>query len=126
MLAAVRASQANAEYYCRWLAGLPGIDIPPFDPGCAYWLMTLCVDDRADFSAHLAARGIATSQVHARNDKHTAFKAAAESRGPLPGVDSFDARQVSIPNGFWVTEAQREYIASVIANWALGRARRAA
>lgn len=125
-LAAVAAGQANAEYYCRWLAGLPGIDVPPYDPTCAYWLMTLCVDDRADFMAYLASKGIATSQVHARNDKHTAFKAASESRGPLPGVDSFDARQVSIPSGWWVSEAQREYIANVIGTWAVNRARRAA
>lgn len=125
-LAAVKASQENARYYCHWLRDLPGIDIPPYDPGCSYWLMTLCVDDREDFAAYLGERGIATSQVHRRNDVHTAFKAAAESRGPLPGVDSFDARQVSIPNGWWVSAAQREYIAATIGQWAMGRARRAA
>lgn len=126
MAAAVAAGQANAEYYCRRLSGLPGIDVPPYDPGCSYWLMTLCVDDRADFMAYLGERGIATSQVHARNDVHTAFKAASESRGPLPGVEAFDARQVSIPNGWWVTEAQREYIAAHVTHWAMNRARRAA
>ena len=124
--ASVQACRSNAEYYCRWLADLPGIEVPPFDPQCAYWLMTLCVDDRADFIAHLAERGIGSSQVHARNDKHDAFKAVGESRGPLPGVDAFDARQVSIPVGSWVSEAQREYIAATIATWALNRWRRAA
>lgn len=126
MAAAVKAGQANAEYYCRWLSDLPGIDVPPYDPTCSYWLMTLCVDDRADFAAYLAERGIATSQVHARNDKHTAFKAASEPRGPLPGVDAFDTRQVSIPVGWWVSESQREYIAAHITHWAMNRARRAA
>lgn len=126
MAAAVERGRENAEYYCRWLSGLPGIDVPPYDPQCAYWLMTLCVDDRADFSAHLAERGIATSQVHASNAKHDAFKVVSESRGPLPGVESFDARQVSIPNGWWVSDAQREYIAATIAEWAMNRARRAA
>lgn len=119
---AVRAGQDNAAYYCRWLSDLPGIDVPPFDPGCAYWLTTLCVDDRAGFMAHLAERGIVTSQVHARNDKHDAFKAVSESRGPLPGVDAFDARQVSIPAGWWITDTDREYIVTVITDWAMDRA----
>lgn len=126
MAAAVASGQRNAEYYCRWLRDLPGIDVPPYDPQCAYWLMTLCVDDRAGFMAYLGERGIATSQVHARNDKHDAFKAVGESRGPLPGVEAFDARQVSIPNGWWVSEQQREYIAAVVTDWAMKRARRAA
>lgn len=125
MAAAVERGRTNAEYYCHWLRDTPGIEVPPFDPGCAYWLFTLLVDDRDDFSAYLGERGIATSQVHARNDKHDAFKAVSTS-GPLPGVDSFDARQVSIPNGFWVTDEQREYIASVVVEWAMNRARRAA
>ena len=125
MAAAVDRGRANAEYYCRWLADLPGIDIPPYDPQCAYWLMTLCVDDRDSFSAYLGERGIVTSQVHARNDKHDAFKKVSNA-GPLPGVDAFDARQVSIPNGFWVSDEQREYIARVIHEWAFMRARRAA
>lgn len=123
---AVAASRANAEYFCRWLTGLPGIDVAPYDPGCSYWLFTILVDDRDDFTAYLAERGIATSMAHARNGKHDAFKAVSEARGPLPGQDSFDARQISIPNGFWVSEAQREYIANVIGTWAVNRARRAA
>lgn len=126
MAAAVERGRANAEYYCRWLKDLPGIDVPPYDPQCAYWLMTLCVDDRDDFSAYMTERGIATSQVHRRNDVHDAFIAVSESRGPLPGVESFDSRQVSIPNGWWISDEQREYIASVIADWAMRRARRAA
>jgi dTDP-4-amino-4,6-dideoxygalactose transaminase len=126
MAAAVERGRANAEYYCRWLKDLPGIDVPPYDPACAYWLMTMLVDDRDDFSAYMTERGIATSQVHARNDKHDAFKAVSESRGPLPGVDAFDARQVSIPNGWWISDAQREYIASAVSKWAMERARRAA
>ena len=143
MAAAVERGRTNAEYYAHWLRDTPGIEVPPFDPGCAYWLFTILCDDRDDFSAYLGERGIATSQVHARNDKHDAFKkvstlgdAMATSFGNvdhrylpdahLPGVDAFDARQVSIPNGFWVTDEQREYIAKVVVEWAMKRARRAA
>lgn len=123
MAEAVERGRANAAYYCHWLADTPGVVVPPFDPLSSYWLFTLLVDDRAAFRAYLAAHGIITSQVHARNDKHDAFKAISESRGPLPGVDSFDARQVSIPAGWWVSDAEREYIAATICRWALNRAR---
>jgi dTDP-4-amino-4,6-dideoxygalactose transaminase len=126
MAAAVKRGQANAKYYAHFLRDIPGVVVPPFDPQSSYWLFTLLVEDRAAFMAHLGERGIATSQVHARNDRHDAFRAVSESRGPLPGVDSFDARQVSIPNGWWVSDAQREYIANVIADWGFKRARRAA
>jgi dTDP-4-amino-4,6-dideoxygalactose transaminase len=122
---AVTRGQDNARWYCDWLADLPGVTVPPYDPGCSYWLMTILVDDRADFMVHLGQRGIATSQVHARNDKHDAFRAVSTG-WPLPGVDAFDARQVSIPNGWWVSDAEREYIARTIADWALARDRRAA
>ena len=144
MAAAVERHQANARYYAHFLRGIPGVTVPPFDPASSYWLFTILVDDRADFMAHLAERGIATSQVHARNDKHDAFKAVSRRRVAscrlgdaermyveydtdepwhLPGVDSFDARQVSIPVGWWVSDAQREYIARVIADWGHRRAR---
>ena len=126
LAAAVRRGQANAKFYTHFLRDIPGVEVPPFDPHSSYWLFTLMVEDRADFMAHLAERGIATSQVHRRNDVHDAFKAVSESRGPLPGVDAFDARQVSIPNGWWVSDEQREYIAGVIVDWAMKRARRAA
>jgi dTDP-4-amino-4,6-dideoxygalactose transaminase len=126
MAAAVKRGQEHAEYYCKWLADLPGIDVPPYDPQCAYWLMTLCVDDRDAFIAHLGEKGIAASQVHASNTKHDAFKAVSEMRGALPGVKAFDQRQVSIPNGWWVTDEQRDYIAATIHEWAFRRARQAA
>lgn len=122
MAAAVARHQANAKYYAHWLRDLPGIAVPPFDPASSYWLFTLLVEDRASFMAYLGERGIATSQVHARNDRHDAFRAAS-SGGSLPGVDAFDARQVAIPVGWWVSDQQREYVATVVCDWALKRAR---
>jgi dTDP-4-amino-4,6-dideoxygalactose transaminase len=122
----VARSRQNAEWYTRVLAGVPFVTLPPFDPGASYWIFTILVDDRASFSTFLRDRGIATSQVHARNDKHTAFKAAAESPVPLPGVDDFDAHQVAIPNGWWVGEEERQHIAAAIYDWAEQRGRRAA
>ena len=123
MAAAVARHQANARYYAHFLRGIPGVTVPPFDPASSYWLFTLLVDDREDFRAYLKERGIDTSQVHASNTKHDAFKAVSEMRGPLPGVKEFDTKQVSIPVGWWVSDAQREYVARVVADWGHKRAR---
>jgi dTDP-4-amino-4,6-dideoxygalactose transaminase len=121
----VAQSRENAAYYHTWLSTLPGIHVPPFDPGSAYWLFTMVVEDRADFMAHLAEHGIATSQVHRRNDAHPAFRAVAVNEAGA-GVDAFDATQVSIPCGYWVTAVQRDYIAATVHAWAMERSRRAA
>ncbi|MEO8082513.1 MAG: DegT/DnrJ/EryC1/StrS family aminotransferase, partial [Ardenticatenales bacterium] len=74
---AVRAQRARAERYCRVFRSLGGgIDVPSFYEDCDYWLFTILVEDRDGFEAHLRERGVATSQVHARNDGHTAFRIA--------------------------------------------------
>jgi perosamine synthetase len=112
----VARSRLNAEYYHRALSGLPGLAVPPLDPACSYWLFTILADDRDGLAAHLANRGIATSQAHARNDKHAAFRAVS-SGWPLPGVDHFDAHQTNIPCGWWVTEQDREHIAGAVQEW---------
>lgn len=77
----------------------------------AYWLYTVLVDDPATFIPLMKARGVHTSPVHVRNDVHSCF---AESRAPLPGVDAFVARQVSIPVGAWVSDEDRETIMNAI------------
>lgn len=109
----VSAAQANAAWYCRALAGVPGIEVPPFDPGCSYWLMSLLVSDRDDFVAYMAKRGIATSLVHDRCDKHPALRKVSRLSA-LPGVDAFYRRQINIPVGAWVGEVEREQIAAAI------------
>jgi dTDP-4-amino-4,6-dideoxygalactose transaminase len=114
----VARSRENAEWYCQSLAGAPGITVPPFDPDCDYWLMTILANDRDGLMAHLTERGIASSQVHARCDKHTAFKRATAHSGQLPGVDHFDAHQLSIPTGFWISDQDREHIAGAVLEWA--------
>jgi len=114
---AVEQSRANAAYYHRAFADAPGITLPPFDEGASYWIYTILVEQRDDFIAHLKERGIAASQVHRRNDAHDAFRAVS-CGWPLPGVDYFDAHQVSVPNGWWLSAADREHVANVVLDWA--------
>ncbi len=105
----------NAAWYSGNLQGTPGIVLPPKDAGASWWLFTLLVSDRAEFIAHMAARGIACSPVHSRNDTHPAF---TYPNGPLPGVDHFAAHEVAIPTGWWVTEEQRAQIADAVVSFA--------
>lgn len=105
----------NAAWYAQALQGAPGISLPPPDPDASWWLYTLLVSDRAGFIAHMAGRGIAASPVHRRNDVHPAFHFP---NGPLPGVDHFAEHEVAIPVGWWVTDQDREHIASAVLEWA--------
>lgn len=115
---AVAQARRNAEYYTRALADVPGICAPPYDPGAAYWIYSLIVHDRPSFIEHMKGQGIATSPVHRRTDAHSAIAKVGQWRGPAIGVDFYDAHQCAVPNGFWITEAEREHIAGAIIDWA--------
>ena len=115
----VAAARANAAWYSQALSSVRGITLPQYLPTADYWIFTLLADRRDELKAYLASKNIASSQVHARNDKHTAFKrAAVRQDGGLLGVEQFDAHQLSIPCGWWVSPAEREQIASAIIEWA--------
>jgi dTDP-4-amino-4,6-dideoxygalactose transaminase len=115
---AVALARLNAEYYTRALANLPGVTVPPFDPGAAYWIYSILVDDRPAFIAHMTAREIAVSPVHRRTDAHSAIAAVGQWRGPSTGVDYYDAQQCAVPNGWWITDQERERVAGAIIDWA--------
>jgi dTDP-4-amino-4,6-dideoxygalactose transaminase len=122
----VAAHRANAAHYDRELAGLPGVTLPPPDPGMSYWLYSMLVEDRDEFIRFMASRGVQTSRVHARNDKHSAFKAAStygfnavdELPGALSGVDYFDAHHVAMPVGWWLDDRDRAHIVAAVHSWA--------
>ena len=106
---------------------------PPYDPASAYWVLTLLVDqghgfdlraldrvrrERDALAAFLATRGVASSRVHRRNDEHTAFQRVSTWRVPHPGLDYFDAAQLSIPCGWWVGEHERNTILMALFDYA--------
>jgi dTDP-4-amino-4,6-dideoxygalactose transaminase len=118
----VHRHRGHARFYDKVLGDLPPerVTLPPSDPGCSYWLYTLLVDDRPSFQTHMLERGIATSQVHRRNDHHTAFREAAHpASDALPGLDAFAAKQVSIPVGWFLDENDLGRIAEAVRGWAL-------
>jgi perosamine synthetase len=103
----------NQEYYDRTLQNIKGVAVikKPNVSKSSSWLYTLHIDKRDLFSVWMSEQGVMTSRVHERNDKHTAFD---DSLCELPGVDAFNATQVSIPVGWWITKQDREYIANKI------------
>ena len=104
---------ANGHFFDRALRGIPGLDLCRWEDKAepSYWFYTVLVDDREAFSRHLAAHGIASSQAHQRNDRHSLF---AASRCPLPGLDAFYQRMIHIPCGWWIDDEKREFMAGVI------------
>jgi dTDP-4-amino-4,6-dideoxygalactose transaminase len=111
--ARVARHQENAAYYDRELKGVPGLELTERAGGrqSSCWLYTVLVEHRPEFEARMAERGIAVSQVHQRNDVYSVVR---ESRAPLPGLDRVANRMVSIPVGWWVSDADREHIAETI------------
>lgn len=109
----IEQHQANAAYYDREIESYQA-KRGTLDPSSACWLYTLLMEDRQGFIAHMADRGIACSPVHARNDTHTGFHFP---NGPLPGVEHFASRNVAIPVGWWLSEADRAAVVAGVRAW---------
>jgi dTDP-4-amino-4,6-dideoxygalactose transaminase len=114
----VAKHRENAAFYDHVFRSLPGISSPPADSGSSYWLYTLTCDDRDGLMAHLAERGVASSPVHAINTWHTAFRRQSRGADSVPNADWFDAHQVSIPVGWWLTPEDREQVAAAVVSFA--------
>lgn len=109
----VEKHRANAAKYTKAFAELENIQTLKYndDRSSAYWLYTIRVKNRQEFMEYMKKAGIIASQVHVRNDKHTVFK---DSITNLPGTDEFDAEQVSIPVGWWLTQKDTKHIIDTI------------
>lgn len=103
----------NGRYFDQALQGIPGLTLCRWEARAepSYWFYTVLTEKRESFSRHLAAHGIASSQAHKRNDRHSVF---AASRCELPGLDAFHEKMIHIPCGWWVDAERRAYIADVI------------
>ena len=111
---------ANAAWYADALKDLPGVRLPPADPGSAWWLYTLILEPpgmQRAFVEFMADRGVECSRVHSRNDAHPIFVHSAARVGTLTGVDYFDDHQVAIPVGWWLAEHDRERVAEAVIAW---------
>lgn len=107
----VSIHRQHAAFYQERLRECTEIELPSFDHFGSYWLYTILVDDRDGFIERMKTRGIECSPVHARNDKHPAFRGFG---GPLPGLDYFASHEVAIPVGWWLSEGDLERVANSV------------
>lgn len=103
----------NGRRYDAAFSNMPGITTLKRDPDDfqTYWGYTVLVKDRPVLMKRLAEAGIGCGQIHVRNDHYSMFDA---ERRALPNTDWFDARELSLPCGWWVEREQQEFIIETV------------
>tara|TARA_B100000676_G_scaffold63045_1_gene62414 strand:+ start:2074 stop:3186 length:1113 start_codon:yes stop_codon:yes gene_type:complete len=99
----------NSIYYDKALQNREGITIlnKENDRKSASWIHTIKVEDRDGFMQLMQEKEIMVSRVHERNDIHSCV---SQYKSSLPNLDKLCNEMICIPNGWWVTEEDREYI----------------
>jgi dTDP-4-amino-4,6-dideoxygalactose transaminase len=113
----IYAAMNNAKFYEDELKYLDGIELPQVakDRKSSYWLFTMLVENRSEFTHMMGSKGIAVSRVHERNDKHTCFK---KFKKDLPGLESIMNKMICVPVGWWLSAEDRRYIIeSIKSGW---------
>lgn len=96
----VAKHRANARYLQDRLDGTR-VALPRWTTTSSWWFYTVQVMERGLFIKHMAARGIAVGQVHRRNDSYDGMR---HFDSGLVGVGKFDAYNVAIPCGWWLSQ----------------------
>lgn len=106
---------SNGKYFDQNLKGVQGVSLIPYYDNTepSYWLYTMKVERRADFCKMMTDGGVAASELHLRNDRHSVF---GESKRDLPALNDFYSKFVHIPCGWWVTHEDRAKIVELIKN----------
>jgi dTDP-4-amino-4,6-dideoxygalactose transaminase len=95
------------------LQGIPGVKLlernPSHESSC--WLYTMLVERRGEFILKMMEHGIEARPVHKRNDQYTCVDYL---KLDLPRLDSIYSNIVCIPNGWWLTEDDRNHIINTI------------
>ena len=109
----IKKHRSNANYYDNSLSNTSGVKLLDRKEGhdSAFWIYSMLVDNRDGFYRYMNECGIAVSQVHERNDKHTCVK---DYRTALPSLDKTIGKIVSIPVGWWISDEEREYIVDCV------------
>jgi dTDP-4-amino-4,6-dideoxygalactose transaminase len=109
----VSKQRKGAEYYNNNLKGMKEISLLQEPSNCkgSFWLYPILVKHRDKFIKILKQYGVECSPVHQRNDKLSIFGTIDRS---LKNVEIFDKKAVCLPNGYWVTDEDREFIIHII------------
>ena len=103
----------NGKYYDATLAGIPGLHLLKRrnDSVSGFWTYALCAERRDSLILKLHSYGIGAQRLHLRNDGYSCFAGANRD---MPGVAEFDAHNINIPCGWWVSDEERELITECI------------
>jgi len=103
----------NSNYFDTALLNTSGITVieKEQDRISSQWIHTIHIERRDDFIKYMTEKGIMTSRVHERNDKHTCV---SDFKTQLPQLEKVVKTMVCIPNGWWVANEDREYITETI------------
>ena len=106
----------NGLFFDNNLKGIENIGLLkyPKDSKPSYWLYTIKTNRKEDIILHLSEHGIAASDLHKRNDKHSIFRA---SNIELPNVDAYYENLVHIPCGWWLSTKDKIKIVDAIKNF---------
>ncbi len=106
--------QDNGAYYDAQLQGITGLQLSPRQSNTrsGHWTYSLCAERRDDLIHKLIACGIGSQRLHLRHDRFSCF--ASSKAIDLPGVSQFDARNLSIPCGWWLQESERDRIVQLL------------
>jgi dTDP-4-amino-4,6-dideoxygalactose transaminase len=111
------ARRANAEWYGRALAGVPGVRTPVTDPlnEHIFHQYVIEADRRDELQAHLKARGVGNA-VYYPVPLHLqpCFSYLGLGEGRYPVAEAAARRVLALPVYPELTEAQKEYVASAI------------
>jgi dTDP-4-amino-4,6-dideoxygalactose transaminase len=79
------------------------------------WLFTMKVNRKTEFIEKMKEYGIATSQVHNRNDINSCV---SEFKSSLPNLDILETELICIPVGWWLKQEDLDYmIEKIILGW---------
>lgn len=110
----VQKHRENAAFYDEHLT-VEYVKEVPYGKS-SYWMYTIHIPNggRDAFMRYMKQNGVLASKVHSRNDTHTMFR---DFRTSLPGLEEYYASMCSIPVGWWLSEADREKIVTLVNNF---------
>jgi dTDP-4-amino-4,6-dideoxygalactose transaminase len=109
----IARAQLIAKGYDMAFANVPGVKLTQVMPDrrSSYWLYTIQVDRRSEFINMMTREGISVSRVHERNDKHTFTQ---DFQCDLPNLDRIIDKQICIPVGWWLSDADVNHVISCV------------
>ena len=105
----------NGHLYSKLLTGVDGVKLVPRNDNdfSTHWTYVILVENRERIIKALEENGVASGEVHPRNDNYSIF---AQFKRNLPGVDYFSSRGLCLPCGWWVERDDIVNIVNIIKN----------